>query len=1015
LFIFFILDIVVVSNPENECLGIFFKRELFMYSAFLKKTALVALLTLIFIVKDVSAQAPSLMQKDAAQQNRPTFIKSFPVSALKSYSYQSDTNSLLMASNKNNTRVEQIYLPMSTGNFLIDVVHKVAHTNGDLSYIGNLLFKGSDHRVIYTVGRDGGIADVFGASSRMRFFVTDDNIWALNLNHKAVGRKPLINDLDTSKIINTNSVLNTAKKVLSSNGNDANRNALVVVDTLLLYTPNIVEAYPDGLTETLLNQEITTTNQAFVDSEVEVFLRLVGTQLVNYEKPSDFSALDDLAGALTGGTTDASLNSIESLRNELGADLVSMIRTHELNERGVCGVARFPDSASDILINISNVGDSGGSFCYDTFTHEVGHNFGAGHQQVEGSSVGSLSFSGALIVPEKFNTIMSSIGTGDLNRNYGLNKFSNPNTTCGGIACGDASNADNARTILSFAQQNADLRATVISGTVTPFQPSEIDRDGDGVLDDNDAFPFDASETLDSDNDGVGDVADEFPNNSSETTDTDGDGAGNNADDDDDNDGVLDIDDDLPLDNTEDTDSDNDGVGNNADQLPINPDEYADFDQDGSGDREDLDDDNDGVNDFASLKDSSNSELLVASVGDNNLYSFNGNNGDLNEVLVTVDEGGFSFRSEIRVSPTGEIYFIAFSDVMRFDRIKQRLDVVIDRQDIYTNFPNHLLFKRNSDLILNSGANPNKLSLFVKGYNPSSDRFGNQTASLEFEQGLRGMVLRLDDELLVVSRDQNKILYFNTDNLTEINTFSNAAQLDLPEHIVKGPDNKFYVTNAGSGNIIRLSSTGEFEDVFISSTSGGLNKPTCLDFGPDGNLYVCSSKTNQILRYNGQSGAFIDVFIDSTSGIDEPMGIVFTGALLDQSPFDDSNDSDGDGVSNLDDPFPLDANATLDSDSDGMPDSWEDDFGFDSQSSGDASMDQDNDGVTNQQEYLDGTDPTDSTSFTVVSEPLEPLSQEVDEVVEPPPSSSGGGGGSFSWMIALLFLVIVKQSSRNKS
>ena len=31
-------------------------------------------------------------------------------------------------------------------------------------------------------------------------------------------------------------------------------------------------------------------------------------------------------------------------------------------------------------------------------------------------------------------------------------------------------------------------------------------------------------------------------------------------------------------------------------------------------------------------------------------------------------------------------------------------------------------------------------------------------------------------------------------------------------------------------------------------------------FGPDGNLYVSSTETHQVLRYNGATGAFIDVF-----------------------------------------------------------------------------------------------------------------------------------------------------------
>ena len=73
----------------------------------------------------------------------------------------------------------------------------------------------------------------------------------------------------------------------------------------------------------------------------------------------------------------------------------------------------------------------------------------------------------------------------------------------------------------------------------------------------------------DDDNDGVLDGDDTFPLDATETVDTDGDGTGNNADNDDDNDGLNDDADAFPLDATEQVDSDGDGVGNNADDLPF--------------------------------------------------------------------------------------------------------------------------------------------------------------------------------------------------------------------------------------------------------------------------------------------------------------------------------------------------------------------------------------------------------------------------------------------------------------
>jgi len=87
-----------------------------------------------------------------------------------------------------------------------------------------------------------------------------------------------------------------------------------------------------------------------------------------------------------------------------------------------------------------------------------------------------------------------------------------------------------------------------------------LDSDEDGVIDPQDAFPLDPSESIDTDGDGIGNNADKdddndltldgedaFPLDPSESIDTDGDGTGNNADKDDDNDGILDDEDDEPL------------------------------------------------------------------------------------------------------------------------------------------------------------------------------------------------------------------------------------------------------------------------------------------------------------------------------------------------------------------------------------------------------------------------------------------------------------------------------------
>ena len=107
---------------------------------------------------------------------------------------------------------------------------------------------------------------------------------------------------------------------------------------------------------------------------------------------------------------------------------------------------------------------------------------------------------------------------------------------------------------------------------------NRTDYDNDGVINRDDAFPYNDSEQsdydldgigdnadIDDDNDGVDDLTDLFPLNELEQIDSDGDGIGDYADLDDDNDGYADEVDKFPVDSTENNDTDSDGIGNNAD------------------------------------------------------------------------------------------------------------------------------------------------------------------------------------------------------------------------------------------------------------------------------------------------------------------------------------------------------------------------------------------------------------------------------------------------------------------
>ena len=215
----------------------------------------------------------------------------------------------------------------------------------------------------------------------------------------------------------------------------------------------------------------------------------------------------------------------------------------------------------------------------------------------------------------------------------------------------------------------------------------------------------------------------------------------------------------------------------------------------------------------------------------------------------------------------------------------------------------------------------------------------------------------------------------------------------------------FLVKNVGNGTFSRFTPKGQFIDTFIGAGSGGLGQPGCIAIGPDQHVYVCSTDTDEILRYDGDTGAFLDIVVAANiGGLNKPVSIAFASRFADEFIYDPNHDSDNDGVLNPDDAFPLDPTESIDTDGDGvgnnsdedddgdgMPDSFETEFGFDPLDPADASLDVDNDGFTNLQEFTNGTDPT------VANSPTTPT----------PPAPNNDSGGSMYWLWALLSAVLL--------
>jgi hypothetical protein len=204
-----------------------------------------------------------------------------------------------------------------------------------------------------------------------------------------------------------------------------------IIDTMVVYTPK-ARTNAGGVAgiKAKIDNAIAAANQAYLNSQVNMRLRLVYTGEVAYAETGNMSTtLTDLRG-----TQDGKMDIVHQWRNKYGADQVALISA----DANYCGIGYQMTTLSSgfapYAFAVAHDDSRYACLATQTLAHELGHNQGNAHDRANSSYPGIYSYSYGHRVCQTggFRTVMAYPCSGAT----GISYFANPGLSYNGMALG---------------------------------------------------------------------------------------------------------------------------------------------------------------------------------------------------------------------------------------------------------------------------------------------------------------------------------------------------------------------------------------------------------------------------------------------------------------------------------------------------------------------------------------------------------------------------------------------------